>query len=1047
VSGTSGVDGTSGVSGSSGTSGESGSSGSSGESGTSGVSGTSGINGTSGVNGTSGINGTSGTSGVNGTSGSSGTTPVGQITGTLTTNRIPKATGTNTLGNSIITELNNAITVSGAAVDNAVATFINTDTSSHGIYVKADGFGFKCEPTSMVGGITLNSDGSASFSGDIIANMYIKVGGTASQFLMADGSVSSGPAGGITGSLTTNFIPRATGTNTLGNSTLQTDASGDLGLGVAPSAGGLSGYSLFEIANGGASIYAGPNQSLWGTNIAWNAATPNYKISNFATVYNQQSGQHIWYTAASGTAGGAISWNQSMTLNASGNLALSSTSPAWSGFKALNIFGSSFSSSSTGGAIIARNWYFDSGEKYFADGIAQRFELVNNGFFFQTAVNNTSGAGAALTWTSPMTLAATGNLLINTTTDAGFRLDVNGTGRFSGALTGTSATFSSTLTVDGTGLITIAYADISTGANRGLRIVNTDGTEGTAYNITSGRTGVNNGDFVIRNTTTGVNNLIFNRTTGAATFSSSVTATNNVTISSTSNASLVAATNSTTGFTFIDLINNGASGKNYQIGIAGNAAAAGYANNLYIDLVGSGNIITLTSGRNVLIGTQTDAGYKLDVAGTGRFAPNTGDILILGSLAGNYIKLGGTASSNTYLYSFETNFNIGNLFSGGTLNLYAGNANRVQIASTGAATFSSSVIAFGTSTFLGQFGNGNNVNEKIIQFVRANSTSIVNIQGINAGVGAGDIAFQASGGNVGIGTTSPTNGKLVISDSGANKISIDGGSTQNGMRWEAVGGANAFYLFNGTISTPGWGLYNITTGVFPIWASNGGNVSIGNTVDNGYKFQVAGTSTISGQFVQGGGAQRSTSGTTIAFTGTSQTVWTANSDSGDTGRFLSIVNELTSTNAFSALSFRVNPGGGSNNAMLDMKFVNANNNNASTLYWSFLSGGSFFDRMSLTSGGNLTASAFFESSDKTIKTLIEDNYQTKGIESVVAKLYTKNGKEELGYFAQDVQGILPSAVSKGADGLLSLSYREVHTAKIARLEKEVEELKSQLAIL
>jgi hypothetical protein len=95
---------------------------------------------------------------------------------------------------------------------------------------------------------------------------------------------------------------------------------------------------------------------------------------------------------------------------------------------------------------------------------------------------------------------------------------------------------------------------------------------------------------------------------------------------------------------------------------------------------------------------------------------------------------------------------------------------------------------------------------------------------------------------------------------------------------------------------------------------------------------------------------------------------------------------------------------------------------------------------------SVTATSFFESSDKTIKTLIEDNYQTKGIESVVAKLYTKNGKEELGYFAQDVQGILPSAVSVGTDGLLSLSYREVHTAKIARLEKRVAELEEQLKL-
>jgi hypothetical protein len=91
----------------------------------------------------------------------------------------------------------------------------------------------------------------------------------------------------------------------------------------------------------------------------------------------------------------------------------------------------------------------------------------------------------------------------------------------SGSLSGSSAAFSTSISTSN--LLTISYADISTGDNRGLRIVNTDAGEGAAYNITSGRTGQNNGDFVIRNTTTGVNNLVFNRSTGAATFSSSVT--------------------------------------------------------------------------------------------------------------------------------------------------------------------------------------------------------------------------------------------------------------------------------------------------------------------------------------------------------------------------------------------------------------------------------------------------------------------------------------------------------------------------------------------
>jgi hypothetical protein len=95
------------------------------------------------------------------------------------------------------------------------------------------------------------------------------------------------------------------------------------------------------------------------------------------------------------------------------------------------------------------------------------------------------------------------------------------------------------------------------------------------------------------------------------------------------------------------------------------------------------------------------------------------------------------------------------------------------------------------------------------------------------------------------------------------------------------------------------------------------------------------------------------------------------------------------------------------------------------------------------SDSSITATSFFESSDATLKTLVEDNYQAKGIDSVVAKLYIKNGKEELGYFAQDLQDVLPSAVSKGSDGLLNLSYREVHTAKIAYLEERIKQLEKK----
>jgi hypothetical protein len=92
---------------------------------------------------------------------------------------------------------------------------------------------------------------------------------------------------------------------------------------------------------------------------------------------------------------------------------------------------------------------------------------------------------------------------------------------------------------------------------------------------------------------------------------------------------------------------------------------------------------------------------------------------------------------------------------------------------------------------------------------------------------------------------------------------------------------------------------------------------------------------------------------------------------------------------------------------------------------------------------SVTATSFFESSDSRLKTLIQDNYQTKGIATITPKLYTKNGKVELGYYAQDFVGVLDSAVSKGSDDMLSLSYREVLVAKVYALEQEIKELKGR----
>jgi hypothetical protein len=101
----------------------------------------------------------------------------------------------------------------------------------------------------------------------------------------------------------------------------------------------------------------------------------------------------------------------------------------------------------------------------------------------------------------------------------------------------------------------------------------------------------------------------------------------------------------------------------------------------------------------------------------------------------------------------------------------------------------------------------------------------------------------------------------------------------------------------------------------------------------------------------------------------------------------------------------------------------------------------------LTVTSSVTATSFFESSDSRLKNLIKDDYRAIGVENIKPKLYIKDGREEVGYFAQDIQGLMSSAVTKNDEGFLSLSYTQVHTAKIAIIEDEVDILKKEVTEL
>ena len=128
------------------------------------------------------------------------------------------------------------------------------------------------------------------------------------------------------------FFPAAdtVAASTGGTERLRLDSSGNLGLGVTPSA--WADYKAIQLPGAsfaGFSDGSGNNQAITVANAFFNGSNWIYRASDEASQYRQINGQHQWYTAPSGTAGNTITFTQAMTLDASGNLLVGTTSGAY----------------------------------------------------------------------------------------------------------------------------------------------------------------------------------------------------------------------------------------------------------------------------------------------------------------------------------------------------------------------------------------------------------------------------------------------------------------------------------------------------------------------------------------------------------------------------------------------------------------------------------------------------------------------------------------------------------------------------------------------
>ena len=611
-----------------------------------------------------------------------------------------------------------------------------------------------------------------------------------------------------------------------------------------------------------------------------------------------------------------------------------------------------------------RSWSIDS-MVYPGAGIP-----ISTGSAWGTSIANNSGNwNTAFSW---------GN-------HAGLYLPIGG-GTLTGALNGTSASFS--------GRITANYSSAENWAG----VFYNESATGYGIIVRGGSTSSQNALLVQNyNGSSTLFNVLGN---GESSFSGNVTANSFVKSGGTSSQFLKAdgsvdiRTFATTGnladylpLTGGALLNNPSSA--YVLTVTNNSTASG------------------ANGLNVSIATgSTGMPFKVDKGGVSLFTvDNLGASVLKSTITAiSFIKSSGTSSeflkadgsvdSNTYVSSSALSAYLP--LTGGTL---TGALSGTTISTSGSATFGSDVF---TNVNGGIFFNG-----------PANYTSGIfqNASGLNLQTGGSPKLTVTSGGNVGIGTSTfpvfSSSQQMTMKGASSNTNSVfqvqsfDAGSSLTIFSGAGASDDPAIIfqknLRFGSATNTGLGGYSERMRI-----TSGGNVLIGTTtvLASVFSLQVGnGTADTRALF-------NSSSPYSIALANGASSLWYIG------------VNAATAVNGLQFYSNQLTGAA--------MTITTAGN---------------------LTCVGSVTATGFFESSDSRLKAIIEDNYQAKGIESVTAKLYTKNGITELGYYAQDVQAILPSAVTTGADGFLNLSYREVHTAKIARLEKRVEELEEQLNLI
>jgi hypothetical protein len=329
-------------------------------------------------------------------------------------------------------------------------------------------------------------------------------------------------------------------------------------------------------------------------------------------------------------------------------------------------------------------------------------------------------------------------------------------------------------------------------------------------------------------------------------------ASGNLSIGNTSASGKVHITGGSSGADLLFLNTSGATTK-YAFKITG-AATDYFTLRRNHPTGGDLDIMSWTYGGNVGIGT-TSPGSKLEINGDGNFKVASGNV--------GYSLTSNTTAYSFYLNSVDNSYRIYSSI-GASDRVILTSSGNVGIGTTSPSTTlhtfgrirSSNTNTSGAGDAAGVYELGDNSNgfwrgaaNSIT--VAGNYTHIGGYDGIiftssNASIGSQSERMRiTSGGNVGIGTTSPTSKLHVFNSAGPSIITNE---TYNGITslWNSSDGS--IVIFGSTSNHP---LAFYSNNAERMRITSGGNVLVGTTTDSGAKFQVNGTMQTSNVVVAG----------------------------------------------------------------------------------------------------------------------------------------------------------------------------------------------------